>query len=464
MTHVRYVAALLLQRCRQRQGFAPELLDRWLNQDDSLPPADRRLLTQLVCGVIRRRATLDSLLQPFLHRPLCTLEPPLRDLLRLGAYQLVVLTHIPPYAAVHTTVETASALELARAKGFLNAVLRRLATAVADEISAVPAADTVPLDEPLAPDALNTDSPPLRFRCLRQPLLPDPQSQPLAYLAAAFSLPCSLLRRWLDRHGWDETLRRAAWSNTPPPLWLRVHTRRIPRETYRLRLAAIGLESLPGPHPQSLYLPDPLPVAQLPGYAEGEFTVQDLSAMLVAPAVEARPGWHVLDLCAAPGGKATHLAELMDDRGRILACDIDPQRLDTLRQLTRRLGLQSIEPYLLTPDAPPPEGPFDAAVVDVPCSNTGVLHRRPEARWRWRPETLNDLIRRQTELLLRALAAVRPGGPVVYSTCSLEPEENELVVRAVRRAIPRLDVELEHHARPGRPADGGYFARLRRLP
>ncbi|MCS7269780.1 MAG: hypothetical protein NZ703_01740 [Gemmataceae bacterium] len=464
MVNVRSAAAELLQRWRQRQGFAPELLDQWLSAQPDFTDADRRLLTQLVCGVIRRRATLDALLLPWVQRPWQAVEPALRDLLRLGCYQLVILTHIPAYAAVHATVEAAAERGLARAKGFLNAILRRLATLVSDAFAQAPAADAIPLDDPLPPNALAEMVLPVRYRCLRQPLLPAPHDDPVGYLATAFSLPRSLVRRWLERYGWEESLRRAAWSNTPPPLWLRVHTRKISRETFRLRLAAAGIEAQPGPHPQSLYLPDPPPVPLIPGYSEGEFTVQDLSAMEVASALEPLPGWRVLDLCAAPGGKTTHLAELMDDRGTIIACDVDARRLDTLQQLVRRLDLHYIEPRLLAADEPPPAGPYDAVLVDVPCSNTGVLHRRPEARWRWHADDLTPLTRRQTELLLRAVSLVRPGGAVLYSTCSLEPEENEQIVHAVRRAVPHLLIEKEHHALPGRPADGGYYARLRRRP
>src|SRR5919204_2477473 len=152
-----------------------------------------------------------------------------------------------------------------------------------------------------------------------------------------------------------------------------------------------------------------------PPPAEGEFTVQDLSAMAVASAVDPKPGWHVLDLCAAPGGKTTHLAELMKDRGKVVACDIDPKRLETVTTLARRLGVTIIEPHLLDKEqTDPPEGPFDAALVDVPCSNTGVLGRRPEVRWRLRPTEFEDLIRLQTRLLLTAVERGEPGGGVGY--------------------------------------------------
>jgi 16S rRNA (cytosine967-C5)-methyltransferase len=185
--------------------------------------------------------------------------------------------------------------------------------------------------------------------------------------------------------------------------------------------------------------------------------------MTVASALDPQPGWAVLDLCAAPGGKTTHFAELMRNRGRVVACDIEPRRLDTVTSLCRRLGVTTVEPHLVGKEfTDPPAGPFDAALVDVPCSNTGVLGRRPEVRWRLRPTEFEDLIRLQTRLLFTALDRVKPGGVVVYSTCSIEPDENEGVVNAVRRGIKGLAVEAEGRAVPGRPADGGYWSRLRK--
>jgi 16S rRNA (cytosine967-C5)-methyltransferase len=207
-----------------------------------------------------------------------------------------------------------------------------------------------------------------------------------------------------------------------------------------------------------------MPVRELPGCEEGWFTVQDESAMRVGTALAPEPGRTVLDLCAAPGGKTTHLAELMRDGGRVVACDVDGERLRNVEALARRLGLTSIETRRVAAgDEGVPEGPFDAALVDVPCSNTGVLGRRPEARWRLRPGDLDHLVRLQRRLLLAAAGRVRPGGVLVYSTCSIEPEENCGVVQAVLQERGELRLEAEGESVPGRPADGAYWARLRRL-
>jgi len=181
------------------------------------------------------------------------------------------------------------------------------------------------------------------------------------------------------------------------------------------------------------------------------------ASLLLAP----KPGEQILDLCAAPGGKTTHLAELSDDRAMIIACDVATGRLQRIIENAMRLQLTSIHPQLVRKDGSDfPEGPFDAVLVDVPCSNTGVLNRRPEARWRCDRNSIDELVLLQTRLLLQACERVRSNGRVVYSTCSLEPEENRGVVDAVLSALPdfRLDREILHL--PGQPADGAYQALL----
>jgi 16S rRNA (cytosine967-C5)-methyltransferase len=449
MTTARAVAADVLTAARTANAWAGELADEHLGRA-GLSPQDRRFVTQLVFGVIRRKAALDALVRPFVQRPFHEVEPPLVDVLRLGAFQLAFLTHVPKHAAVHETVSLANHVGRPGATGFINGVLRRVAEAVTDEFVDYAYSDTVPFDDG-------------KYRKLARPLLPDPDRDLPAYLAAGFSWPRWLADRWLARLDRDECFRLGFWFNAPPPLWLRVNRLKLDREAYRLFLAAKGIAAEPGEHPQSLRLLDGASVRELPGYDAGEFAVQDHSAMTVASALDPQSGWAVLDLCAAPGGKTTHLAELMRDRGRVVACDIEPRRLDTVAALARRLGVTIVEPHLVDKESTdPPAGPFDAALVDVPCSNTGVLGRRPEVRWRLRPTEFEDLIRLQTRLLFTALDRVKPGGVVVYSTCSIEPDENEGVVNAVRRGIKGLVVEAEGRAVPGRPADGGYWARLRK--
>ena len=447
MITARQVAADVLHRSRSREAFAAELIDDAL-AGANLSPQDRRFVTQLVNGVIRRKGTLDALLKPFIQIPFHAVQPRVWDVLHLGAFQLCFLTHVPKHAAVNETVELANHVGAPKAKGFVNGVMRRVAELVTDEFTDKPGADAVPFDQ--------------RYRRLARPVLPDPVAAPDAYFAAAFSFPKWLADRWLDRYGPGECTRLGFWFNSPPPLWIRVNKLHSDRETYRLRLAAQLIEAETGEHPQSLRLPEPPAIRELPGYDAGDFAVQDHSSMLVASALGVQPGMHVLDLCAAPGGKTTHLAELMDNRGRVTACDTDPKRLETVTTLCKRLGVKGVETVVLKENAEPPAGPFGAALVDVPCSNTGVLGRRPEVRWRLKPTEFEYLVRLQTRLLILAAERVKPGGAVVYSTCSIEPDENAGVVKAVLRGMRSVKLEAEHHVVPGKPSDGGYWARLRK--
>jgi 16S rRNA (cytosine967-C5)-methyltransferase len=446
----RSLALQVLFECHRGNGFVQDILDRQLAQHP-LSPADRRLATQLAYGVLRRRGTLDALLRPLVAREPHQIEPWLWEALRLGAFQLALLTHIPPHAALHETVELASAFQRPRAKGFLNAVLRKLAALVTEAPASEPSADALPLENG-------------RYRKLARPVLPDPAAHRLEYLATAFGWPRWLAARWLERFGWDECVRLGFWFAGPAPLWLRTNPLRVTREAFLAALAEAGIAAAAGDHPQAVRLVESVPVRELPGYADGWFAVQDQTAMRVASALAPAPGSRVLDVCAAPGGKATHLAELMGNRGTVVASDVDGRRLETVRALSERLGITILETCRVDPEpnAELPAGPFDAVLVDVPCSNTGVLGRRPEARWRLRPVDLGHLVLLQTRLLLQAAERVRPGGIVVYSTCSIEPEENQQVVQNVLRALRWLKLEGEEVQVPGRPADGGYWARLKR--
>lgn len=446
----RSLALQVLLDGHQGDAFAQELLDQHFHAHP-LSPADRRLATNLVYGVLRRRGTLDALLRSLVRRLPHQVQPVLWDILRLGVFQLALLTHIPPHAALFETVELAELFGLRRAKGFVNGILRAAAELITLEYRSAPAADALPLAHG-------------QYRRLARPVLPEPADDPVQYVAAAFALPRWLAGRWLERLGWEECLRLGFWFAGPAPVWLRYNPLRTERDALLAALAEAGIAARTGEYPQAVCLEDHAAIAELPGYAEGWFTVQDESAMRVASALAPRPGQRVLDLCAAPGGKTTHLAELMQDCGEIVACDVDGRRLQTVAELASRLGVRIVQTRRLQPqrNQEPPPGPFDAVLVDVPCSNTGVLGRRPEARWRLRPDDFRRLVPLQTRLLIQAGERVRPGGAIVYSTCSIEPEENRQVVDNVRKALPDLELEAEQEQVPGKPSDGGYWARLRR--
>jgi 16S rRNA (cytosine967-C5)-methyltransferase len=442
----RRLALHVLLECRKKQAFVQDLLDQSLRRTP-LAPADRRLATQLIYGVLRRRGTLDALLRPRINRQAHQVEPWIWETLRLGAFQLLLLSHIPPHAALNETVELANSMNLPRAKGFINGVLRSLLPLLTQVETTASGPDALPLANGV-------------YRQLGQPALPEPSAFPVEYLAQAFSLPHWLAARWHVRFGWEECLRLGFWFAGPAPLTLRVNTLRCERATF---LGNVGDSAEPGAYPPSVRWHAHLPMTEIPGFAAGHFVVQDEAAMHVAAALAPEPGQRVLDLCAAPGGKTTHLAELMGNQGHVLACDVDRCKLESLEDTCCRLGLTIIETKVLDgPCSAAPPGPFDCVLVDVPCSNTGVLGKRPEARWRLKPEDLPHLVGLQTGLLHQGCDRVRRGGKIVYSTCSIEPEENRQVVQAVLETRADFTLEAEEAAVPGRPADGGYWARLRR--
>ncbi len=448
----RSLALQVLLDCARHEGFVQEVLDRHLTGETArgLSSADRRLATNLAYGVLRRRGTLTALVRPFVNRDPEQVEPWLWEALLLGVYQLALLTQVPAHAALFETVELAAKFGVPRGKGFLNGVLRAFSSLVTPDRVEAPAAAALPMEGG-------------GYRRLTRGVLPDPKARPIDYLAEGFGLPLWLAQRWVVRRGRDEAYRLGFWFAGPAPLTLRVNPLRTTRERLLEALDAAGLHALPGEHPQAVRHREHAVVRELPGYADGWFSVQDESAMCVGSALNPPPDAAILDLCAAPGGKTTHIAELMRDKGRIVACDIDADRLQTVVESASRLGLRSIETVRLQTEetAPPPAGPFDYALVDVPCSNTGVLGRRPEVRWRLTEKDLIYLVRLQEQLLRLATERVRPGGVVVYSTCSIEPEENAELVRKVI-ADGGLTLEAEEESSPGRPADGGYWARLRK--
>ena len=305
MITARQVAADILFRSRDHRAFAAELLDEEVTRA-GLSSLDRRFVTQLVFGVLRRKGTLDALLKPFIRTPLHAVQDRVWDVLHLGAFQIAFLTHVPRHAAVHETVELATHIGSVQAKGFLNGVLRRVSELVTDEFvdSSLRSEDSASrlIGQQLVPfENMEAGG---RYRKLTQPILPNPATAPAGYIAAAFSWPAWLAEKWYARFGFDECTRLGFWFNAPPPLWIRTNKLHTDRETYRLRLAAGIIDAVPGEHPQSLFFPEHHPIRDLPGYADGDFAVQDHSSLLVASALLPQPGNRILDLCSAPGGNA----------------------------------------------------------------------------------------------------------------------------------------------------------------
>nr|WP_173198507.1 16S rRNA (cytosine(967)-C(5))-methyltransferase RsmB [Geobacter sp. SVR] len=384
----------VLRRIQKEGCYADQTMDRELSEGGLSGP-DRGLFAELVFGVLRRQGTLDYILSEFLKQPLGKLEPQVLILLRLGLYQLVYLDRIPHSAAVNETVNLAKQ-GVPRASGLVNAVLRNY------------------------------------LRRKDAVIFPDPLAAPAASLAARHSHPLWLAQQWLDQLGPVEAEGLAEASSSPPPLTLRVNTLRTNRQELLQRLADSGIEAAPCSFsPLGIRVAGRHNIPGLPGFREGLFAVQDEASQIAGFLLDARPGERVLDACAAPGGKATLLAQLMENRGELIATDISRSKLPLIRESAERLGMTIITPRAadLRHEEVLPAGSFDRILLDAPCSGLGVIRRNPEAKWRLSPDDLVRLSTTQKVLLEQVATLLKPGGALVYSTCSTAVEENEAVVR-----------------------------------
>ena len=393
----RAVAARVLTRVETEGAFADLALDAELNRAGA-GARDAALATELVYGTLRWQRYLDWILAPHSRRPLAKLDPRPRALVRMTAYQLVYLERVPPFAAVDDAVSLARQLARPGVPEFVNAVLRSFARRGARE------------REPAAP------------------------ADPIEALAVRSSFPSWLARRWVERYGADEAGALMRALNERPPLALRANTLATTREALAARLRDEDrVDTTPaGLAPEGLIATHGGRPGAWRAFADGAFVVQDEASMLVARLLEPRAGDTVVDACAAPGTKTTHLAQLMENRGRILAFDPVPARLALAGAACARLGVTIVEIHDGTVEtlAPRFAGACDAVLVDAPCTNLGVLRRNPEVKWRRQPGDVAASAARQREILAAAATVLRPGGRLVYATCSLEPEENADVIAA----------------------------------
>ena len=461
-----------------RRAFVSDALEQ-LFYERSVLPSDKGLATEMSYGIARRIATVDALLNAACSRPQDMVQDGLWRLMRIGAYQLAWLQSIPAHAAIHETVELAHRLHQPGWAGFLNAVLRRLQRDILPidqagwssqrslaDLVANPDPNWLPLREANSTAARQSgvNSPEqllIEGLALRQPVFPNPFQYRSAYWAAVCSYPEWMIDDWCRELGETAAIDRAFWFNSTGRMCLRVSTSITTREATLAALEQCGIVATAGRLPESILLDRPVPVSDLPGFWEGLISIQDESAMMAPALLAPQPGWRVLDLCAAPGGKTAHMAEQMHNQGQIIACDSTAERLPLIQENCDRLAIDIVRTQLVGLDGSgTPEGPFHAALVDVPCSNTGVLGKRPEVRWRFVPGELRELIPIQMRLLRTALDRVQPGGRVVYSTCSVDPRENEQVVREVLNAYPAWKLSEERCHVPGHPVDGGYAALL----
>lgn len=407
----RQIALTALRLWRKEKHFADFIISGLLTKTE-LNASDRAFALELFYGVLRNLTLLDFWIGCLRGSGI---DRDLRDILRFGLYQLLCL-RTPEHAAVHETVELAAKKQ----RNVVNAILR---TATRQ----------------------------------RRELLARAAAQPLF---ARTSHPQFLVERWQQHFGEEHAEELCKWNNLPAPVYARINLLKIDRTKF--------LHTYPESRPlrdHSMFVPfNSLPSSAL---ERGHCYIQDPSTTVACESLDPKPGERILDATAAPGGKTGYIAQLMENLGIIVACDRDPQRIDTLKENMARLGvgIAQIRQHDWTGKRVPPEitsvAPFDRILIDAPCSNTGVMRRRVDARWRLRATDFLRMQQRQIEIVRALVRLLKPNGLLVYSTCSLEPEENEEVVRRILESSPDLRLAEEERSLPFQDRfDGAFAAKL----
>lgn len=421
--------ALIALRDVHKGAYADVALDRAIRKVD-LPDNERRLVTELVYGSVRRQRTLDAIIDELAKKKSHQQPLLLRCILHLGLYQLQFQERIPPSAAVNTTVQLAKDNGFPGLSGFVNGLLRRYIR--------------------LGEERLEGEEREERGESSNIPIIPIklPENS-VERLGILYSFPDWIVNVWIEQFGFSETEKLCEWMNRTPSIDLRVNQLCSSVEQVEAALKDRGILSqrLPNlPHALRL-LSSPGAIKNLPGFNEGWWTIQDSSAQLVSYLLDPQPNEVIIDACAAPGGKTTHIAEMMGDTGKIFACDRTASRLGKLQQNTQRLNLKSIEICVgdsreLNQFVNPCDNLLaDKVLLDVPCSGLGTLHRHADARFRQTPQNIEELSILQGELLLNTSSFVKDSGSLVYSTCTLHPAENEAAIKSFLESHPNWEIE-----------------------
>jgi 16S rRNA (cytosine967-C5)-methyltransferase len=413
----RELALEVLRRVEEQGAYSGLALHGMLTEAELSRP-DTALATELVYGTIQRLNTIDHVLSVKVKGWPRKVEPWVRCLLRMSYYQLRWLERVPAHAAVDEAVRIAKKRGHAGIAGLVNGVLRGL------------------LREGVAP-AL-----PAGLTAAER-------------ISLMHSHPQWLVERWIAVYGEQTTESMCEANNEPPHSSVRVNRLRTTREKLLADMLEAGLDAALSPLSADAVVASKAgSLADTPWYREGLLTVQDESSMLVAAAADPRPGMTVLDCCAAPGGKSTHLAEIMHNRGRVIANDLHPHKHSLIDRQKERLGLDIVETTisdaLALPDLLPPDS-MDVVLLDAPCSGFGVIRRKPEIKWNKTEQDIAGLSELQGKLLRSAAALVKPGGSLVYSTCTIAPEENEQSIRGFLAEFPAFSLDPEWPAEVLRP-------------
>ena len=420
---IRHEAVDILSSVSQSQSFAGDLLDACLDEQHLSGTADGRLLTHLVYGVLRMQGHLDWMLTQLYRGDFVKMEDGVKNILRTGLYQLKFSDRLPAFAVVDEAVKIAKRINPG-AGGLVNAVLRSY------------------------------------LRNTNEISFPALEKNPAEHIAAFHSHPLWLVKIWLNIFGQEETIALCQANNELPPLTLRVNTLKVSREDLTQKLKSEDFSCEPTRFsPDGIILSDtPRPVQKTFFFKEGLLRLQDEAAQLISHLVNPRNGESVLDVCAGSGGKTTHLAALMKNKGRIVALDRDSGKIAQLAKDAARMGVSVIQSTQADLGQTLPEGfvdEFDHVLVDAPCSGTGTLRRNPEIKWRLKSTDIPTLAKIQSTILQNASAAVKKGGRLIYCTCSLLPAENDNMIQQFLEDHPQFTVEISS------PVSSGHFKNSR---
>jgi 16S rRNA (cytosine967-C5)-methyltransferase len=401
---VRGLAVKVLNRVERSDSYLEKLLDNEMRTTDLSGP-DKALLYEIVHGVIRWMGRLDWILNGFYKGQFSKAIPNLKNGLRVALYQILFLERIPDHAAVNEAVEFVKKLQGQKPADLTNAILRNI------------------------------------IRSKNAIRYPDPEEDLIGYFAAYYSHPSWLVKRYVSRFGREDAEKLLIANNEKPYLTLRMNALKTNPEEFKVLLGSVNLKYLTGKYlPEFFQLQNLTNITAWEYYAKGYFNIQDESAGLACRLLKVTEGSRILDLCAAPGGKTAYLASIIRDKGEIVAIDKYESRLNLLKKNNERLGLTCIKPISVD-SLEFNDSEFDFILADVPCTGTGTLSKKPDIKWKKDIFDIRNMNLLQLQLLIKASELVKVGGAVVYSTCSLEPEENFEIVKKFLDTHPNFKLE-----------------------
>lgn len=439
----RFVAAQVLNKFEPQRDYASAILDKFLDKTDQ-----RQRATDLVFGTLRNLAAIDAVINAFSGCLVKRIQKKLLNIVRIGCYEIIYTPSTGEHSIVNEAAQNAKAIAGPKQVGFVNALLRQIIRHVMNR--------QIPL---LQANLRRTLPQNIETGCeFDSDFLPDDTTNIAQYLSIVFSLPNWLVTDWLKEFG-DEKARQICFaSNRRPCFYIRPNTLKISMREFVTKMQEEGVEIETVQDESLLRLKSPSKVSELPGFNEGLFVVQDMTASLPVRLLNPQSGWKILDMCAAPGGKTTQLAEATNDSAQITATDIDSERLTKLDENITRLGIKSVQvlKYEKISDMK-----FDCILLDVPCSNTGVLAKRIETRFRIEPQTITEITAIQTGILEKASTMLNPFGTICYSTCSIQNQENSEIVKNFIQKHQDFTLVSEKLVLPAAEKfdhDGGYSA------